>query len=266
MVPIVNIPSNLPWEQLGSVVRRSLENSKAVIVRNVFSKNEILSALESFRENFDQNKDSATIGESPDRVMSNFQKLNVGGLFNTKIYRPRFLRAVYNPIWEPDIYLLRGLFQKFAEFRNHVLGNEPKFAINSISEDGSWTASRLQHYPVGGGFLVKHVDSVLASVHDWAGYKQYLQFLLPLTKKGEDYSRGGGFVYVGGDKVVIDDHMERGDIAIYSGLIEHGVDEIDPHHPLDLGVRRGRIVAFVSLYKDFREASKIEVRYREIEN
>ncbi len=264
MIPIVKIDCSASPVAIRRAVQSALEPSKAVIVRGYFSEAEINTALSSLRKNFSDDYDAATVGETPDMVMKNFRKINVGGIFNTKIYRPRLLRAIYNPIWEPDIYKLRRIFRKFAGLRNHILDYDPDYAIDKIERDGSWTASRLQHYPTGGGFLVDHVDSVLSSVHDWSGYKQFLQFLLPLTKKGIDFSRGGGYVYVEEAKIVIDDLMEPGDVAVYSGLIRHGVDEIDPHLPLRLDIDSGRVVAFVSLYKDLRENTGLAARYRKI--
>jgi len=264
MLPIVKIQHGMSAEAIRAAIQPALEQTNAIIVRGYFSGNEITQGLLGLRETFDPNRDSATVGETPDMVMKNFQKMNIGGIFNTKIYRPRFLRAIYNPIWEEDIYHLRHIFKKFAGLRNDILDYEKNYAIDEVADDGSWTASRLQHYPTGGGFLVEHVDSVLSSVHDWAGYKQFLQFLLPLTRKGTDFTRGGGYVYVNDSKILIDDLMEPGDVAIYSGLIRHGVDEIDPHRPLQLNIDSGRVVAFANLYKDFRKNSAMSQRYKEI--
>lgn len=264
MIPIVKLHPSMSPDVIRNAVQSALDPNNVIIIRGYFSAHEVSSGLLNLRKNFDPDKDAATVGETPDMVMRNFQKMNIGGIFNTKIYRPRFLRAVYNPIWDEDIYHLRTLFRKFAGLRNAILDYEIGYAIDTIEEDGSWTASRLQHYPTGGGFLIEHVDSVLASVHDWAGYKQFLQFLLPLTCKGTDFTRGGGYVYVGEKKVVIDELMETGDVAIYSGLIRHGVDEIDPHHPLRLDMNSGRIVAFANLYKDFSKNGSMNQRYKEI--
>lgn len=264
MLPVLNLTPEMAADDIRLAVQQALDKTNAIIVRGYFSETEIKAGLAGLRANFDIRNDAATIGESPEMVMRNFQKLNIGGIFNTKIYRPRFLRAIYNPIWAEDIYSLHTVFRKFAKLRNAILDYPCDFAIDNIAEDGSWTASRLQHYPTGGGFLVEHVDSVLASVHDWAGYKQFLQFLLPLTQKGVDFARGGGYVVVDGTKIVIDDFMQPGDVAMYSGLIQHGVDEIDPHRPLELGVDSGRVVAFANLYKDFRKDVAMNQRYREI--
>lgn len=265
MIPIVKLHPSMSKNVILNAVQSALEPNNVIIIRGYFSANEVFSGLLNLRKGFDPDKDSATIGETPDMVMRNYQKMNIGGIFNTKIYRPRFLRAIYNPIWDEDIYGLRSLFRKFAGLRNAILDYEIDYAIDTIEKDGSWTASRLQHYPTGGGFLVEHVDSVLSSVHDWSGYKQFLQFLLPLSEKGTDFTRGGGYVYVKGNKVIIDDLMERGDVAVYSGLIRHGVDEIDPQRPLRLDINSGRVVAFANLYKDFSKDGAMNHRYKEIQ-
>jgi hypothetical protein len=264
VIPIVKIDSSMSQVAIRDASQVALKETNAIILRGYFSELETSQGLSNLRRTFNQKVDAATVGVTPDMIMKNFQKMSIGGVWNTKIYRPRFMRSIYNPIWEPDVYQLRTLFQKLAYLRNCILDYGPDYAIDAIEDDGSWTASRLQHYPTGGGFLVEHVDSVLSSVHDWSGYKQFLQFLLPLTKKGTDFSRGGGYVYVEEAKIVIDDLMSPGDVAVYSGLIRHGVDEIDPHLPLRLDIDSGRVVAFASLFKDFRKNTRLNLRYKEI--
>ncbi len=195
---------------------------------------------------------SATVGESPSDVMDNFVKFNVGGVFNTQIYRPRVLKAFYSPLWAEDVFGIHDVGRKYMLARNKILGLEPGYATDQIENSGIWSALRVQHYPRGGGFLVPHQDTVISTTQKWSGMKKFIQLLLPLSEKGIDYKKGGGFVDVEGRRVLVDDQCVLGDMVMYSGLQVHGVQEIDPDMPFDMDVRFGRQVMMCSFFKDLK--------------
>lgn len=193
---------------------------------------------------------AATIGESPRDVMTNFVKLNIGGVFNTKIYRPRFLKAFYSPLWAEDLFGFHDLGREYISVRNRILGLEAGYATDKVEDDRVWSALRVQHYPRGGGFLVPHTDTVISAAQNWSGIRDFVQMLLPLTKKGVDYIDGGGFVDIEGNRILVDDQCELGDVIVYSGMKVHGVQEIDPQLPFDMDLRFGRQVMMCSFFRD----------------
>lgn len=79
----------------------------------------------------------------------------------------------------------------------------------------------------------------------------YFQVLLVMSRKGEDYHSGGGFVICDGKFIDIDQNTQLGDIIIYDGNTIHGVNTIDPDKILDMDHATGRLTAFATLYKDY---------------
>jgi hypothetical protein len=118
-------------------------------------------------------------------------------------------------------------------------------------EDGLWTAARIHQYPLGGGFMGIHQDSILSGVSKNSGL-DYFQLLVVMSKKNEDFEQGGSFVELDGTRIYLEDESELGDIIIYDGSTSHGVADIDPFKILNLNKINGRLAGFVSLYKDLK--------------
>lgn len=78
---------------------------------------------------------------------------------------------------------------------------------------------------------------------------RFYQVVLTMTRKGEHFHQGGAFVDVGEQRYVLDDHALMGDIIVYDGRTEHGVEDIDPKVMLDLDTINGRLAGFVTLFR-----------------
>jgi len=231
--------------------RKKMHRDTFACIRGIISPAEVAGAIEKLKARFSREKDHPGAGQAASAVRSNFQKLNVGGECRARANDDaRLFRAFYNPIWEDDIYGFRDAFVRLAQVRN-VLGELPlDFAIDKIEDNGLWTAARIHQYPSGGGFFRGHTDYVVNDVADEAGTK-FHQILLLMSTKGEgnDFETGGGFVDLGDERIFLEDHFLPGDILIYDGRSVHGVEDIDPHVPLDLDTINGRLAAFVTLFK-----------------
>ena len=95
-----------------------------------------------------------------------------------------------------------------------------------------------------------HRDSTAVSTFNAASDGVFLQPLLLLTQRGKDFVTGGAFyVDFEGKRHFIEDGTRSGDIVVYDETIVHGVGDIDSDLPLDLGSRRGRIVALTTIYQ-----------------
>lgn len=228
-------------------VIRKLRNSGFCCVRGLVSEDEAKASRQKFNVRFDPGQDKPGFGESATDIHRNFQKLRVG----VSPYKPensRLVRTFYNPMWDEDIYQLHGAFRKMIHLRNHLLGKPAAFALDNV-EVGLWTASRLQHYPPGGGFMSAHRDELLADAANAVGLG-FLQLILTLSQKGIDYQSGGGFIIRDGKLIDFEDLTRLGDVVLYDGNTLHGVDTIDPHQVLDLNTSSGRLVGLVTLYRD----------------
>jgi hypothetical protein len=244
---IFHVPS--PAHLDAAAITARVDRDHFACLRGLFSPAEMATALTRIRAGFAADRDHPAVGEPPRAVMRNFQKVAIGGAGNHWDYRPRFMRTIYNPLWEPDIYGMHAIFRRFAEVRNILQGRRRDFAVDHI-EDGLWTAARLQHYPAGGGNISRHRDAVIATVTGDAGVERFHQLLLLLTSRGEDFTTGGAYLEQDGEVLDLESEYQAGDILIYDGTSMHGVQDIDPHVRPSLHRLDGRLVALVSLYRD----------------
>jgi hypothetical protein len=232
-------------------LKSSLDADSFACIRNLVKPKEVELAVQKLKTTFDPKMDHATVGESPKDIQENFQKLLVGGITQDGLYLTRFFRTFYNPMWSADIYGMHDIYKRMIRVRNLLGGLPQDFALNEIESNGLWSATRIHQYPLGGGYFTGHRDVVLIDVSKTAKTEFY-QVILNMTKKGRDFEKGGAYIEKDNKRTVFDELFEVGDIVIYDERTFHGVEEIDSHRVVDLSSINGRLVAFVSLYKDMK--------------
>ncbi|MBF2057827.1 MAG: hypothetical protein IGQ45_11575 [Cyanobacterium sp. T60_A2020_053] len=119
------------------------------------------------------------MGESPNEVKNNFQKISVGSIHSAHHSNnySRLLRTIYNPLWAEDIYDLHCIFREMIKVRNRLLDKPDNFATTNIDE-GFWTASRIHQYPMGGGFMSQHKDKTLTNYAQQINLNYYQLLLI----------------------------------------------------------------------------------------
>lgn len=235
----------LPFVEL----RRTLEERSLLRVRGLFDRAEMRARRSAIADRFEERNDRRHDPRDTEAVRRNFQKLQIGANsgFNTRRTLGRFLRILYNPIFADDLYGMREHFVTLARFRNELYGLPLDFAVHG-TEDGFFTCARLHQYPRGGGFMVPHRDLFSRVATDEPGLGYYQPFVL-LSEKGEDYQEGGAYIDLGVDRIHYEGGCRAGDVIVYDGRTIHGVGDVDPLEPLDLGHFSGRVAAFASLYR-----------------
>ena len=169
--------ADVDLEDLGQV----LERDSVAFVRGLIDPEEVRRFKASFERQFDQGADRPGTGETPEEIMGHLQKLSIGGAAQSGVYRPRFFRTIYTPLWGRDRYGFHRIIRETCKLRNHMYGRSLDFAIDDV-EDGLWTAARVHHYPSGGGFLVGHRDTVVPRVHEEVGLGHFYQIIIVLSK------------------------------------------------------------------------------------
>jgi len=217
-------------------------------VTGLVGRDEMRACVAKMKERFDPALDRATTGEKPDEVRRHFQKWSIGRGPHGQTNRPRMMRTFYDPLWEEDVYGLHSAFRRQCGLRN-LLGRLPDGYAIDAPADGLFTASRIHHYPSGGGFMVGHVDSIIPAVYAGADL-DFHHTLLLITEKGEDFETGGGFIETGGEHIVYEDHCHAGDVIVYDHRLVHGVDDVDPTVPFRQASLAGRMSGFVSFYRE----------------
>ena len=145
----------------------------------------------------------------------------------------------------PTIYKLS---EKLVETRNMLTNVKPDFGTNP-EKDQFWNAIRLHHYPIGGGFMQRHIDTGFPAILKKSGVP-YLQASCCLSVKGEQYQSGGGYVINKRthEKVYTDCEKEVIRFIFFDGSVEHGVDVPSKDRELDLDGEKGRVALFTNLY------------------
>ena len=238
------------------LVLEKVEKHGFAAIRGLFKIAELDRTLAIIKQEITNQAINPAFGESPRSIMNNFQKIVVGGGAQQSFYVPRCVRVAYNPIWAEDIYEMRAHFITLAKVRNIIQEKALNYALDNIAQDGFWTASRLQHYPAGGGFFMKHRDAVLEKHTKLAGMLKFIQIILLVTQKGEDFEAGGAFIELDDKHINLEDYFGKGDVIIYDGRTIHGVDDIDPHRVLNFSNPNGRVAGLASLYTDMSKGKK----------
>ena len=145
---------------------------------------------------------------------------------------------------------LRKLFSFMIEMRNQLLGLALDFGSNPV-RDLYWNACRVHHYPAGGGFMMAHKDTHFPQVLEKSGHP-FLQIMIPLSIRGNDFVTGGGFIVEKKTKKKIFFETERslGNVIIFNGGgVIHGVDDVDGDKIIDFQSSTGRFAAFINVYQ-----------------
>jgi len=143
--------------------------------------------------------------------------------------------------WNKD--LTNSPIQRAVRFRDKVLNicsdSEHIYNVNNLK---LYSLNKILFYPSGAGFMNEHTD----------GYNNlgHPNFLIALSRRGQDYSsRGGYYVNDEGDSVNMDKYTEIGDLYAHIPNILHGVHTVDNDIFPDLNSARGRYVVNISLEK-----------------
>ena len=79
--------------------------------------------------------------------------------------------------------------------------------------------------------------------------KPFYQVSVLLSRKGEDFVAGGGFVEDRhGNRIDLEEVAGFGTMVIFDGRTPHGVDDVDLDQVIDFTSTTGRLAAFVNLY------------------
>ena len=112
-----------------------------------------------------------------------------------------------------------------------------------------FNGTRLQLYPIGGGFLSAHRDTTAQKNLEKNDHKNYIQLVLLMTERNLHYKSGGAYVFNEKNEYIDTElNSHSGDILIYDGSTTHGVMDIDPQLPLSRSSLSGRLVAMATIY------------------
>lgn len=178
-----------------------------------------------------------------------WRKLAVGSRNGLGEAYAQFLQTVYFHEHYNQFPNLKTLFSKMIQMRNDLL-NLPVDFGSCPERDLFWNACRVHHYPCGGGFMMAHKDTHFPKALEKSGFP-FLQIMVPLSIRGEDFKTGGGFLVPkdSQEKHYFETPESFGDIVLFDGgQITHGVDDVDGEEVIDFQSCTGRFAAFVNVY------------------
>ena len=144
-------------------------------------------------------------------------------------------------------HAISELFGIMLKLRNRLMRVPSDFGNDPV-RDRFWNASRIHHYPRGGGFMMQHRDTHFPIA---LGDKPFYQLGFLLSKKQRDFQTGGGFVLErdSNKKIDIETELGFGGLIVFDGKTYHGVDDVDGDRLLHLKSPQGRLAAFVNVYE-----------------
>lgn len=144
--------------------------------------------------------------------------------------------------WNQDVFGLFDRFRAVYRLKNLVsdlpadsfLGNEPDM--------GCIARLAFHFYPLGTGGLNRHQDPF--------DYHQITVPIMIMSEKGTDFNEGGAYVETAdGERLILDDTCEPGDVIYFNAECFHGVERIDPDAPVDWLSFKGRWITLFAVNK-----------------
>ena len=234
-------------------IRQRLDEETYAIVRGVFDVSKVMEIRENIKRNLDQANDIKHDPRDLASAKKNMQKLLVGGSTSGS---PRFVRKYYNPLFNEDVYSAHSILKKLIEFRNLIYGKSRDFALYSVQE-GAWSCPMIAHYPRGGGFMAQHRDARAHTNAVDLGMDRFVQVILIMSEKGKDFISGGAYIVKNDERIYYEDECRIGDVVMYDGRNQHGVEEIDALERLDLNSPEGRYIAMAPLFKELNSFDEL---------
>ncbi|MBO8219573.1 hypothetical protein [Prochlorococcus marinus] len=121
---------------------------------------------------------------------------------------------------KPNIELIKVLetSHSLSRIRNVIYGNDLEYG-DFIEENNFFTYTSLSLYPLGGGFLNKHIDFKPS----W-NIKPMIHFKVELTHKGKDYNNGGLYLTdKSNNSICLSDYVDPTDIIFFEGSQPHEI-------------------------------------------
>lgn len=236
---------NIDYEEISA----SLENNGFYIGSNIFSESLYKAAREEYKRILKVTPvHGQSIKFSPDDLEKEHWRKTAVGLTNgIGDPYPQLLQTTYLSLNRELSPALQDIAIGVKTARDNTMKNMGDI-IDEENYADFWEASRIHHYPSGGGFMGMHCDTHFPRL--FKGKKiPYLQVYAPLSQRGTDFSSGGAYVVDHNGRKVFTESDEMGTLVFFDGSIPHGVDPVDLHKVIDFSHSSGRLAIFSNLYE-----------------
>ena len=235
-----------------NAIKDAVKTNGYNILRNVISDEVCLAARTEYFQYMNTSEVHAQSDVfSPKDIMdSAWRKTAVGSGNGVGEKYSQVLQTTYLPINNNNNFKNLNYCMKTAvQLRNSLTNMDKNFGFGSNFKPGTyWNASRVHHYPAGGGHMSEHADTHFPAILNESNIP-FVQVAVLLSNRHEDFDQGGGFIINRkNNKVFFEDDSIMGSIVVFDGSLIHGVDDIDSNHVINWSSEKGRIALFSNLY------------------
>ena len=194
------------------IYKDCLKKYKLVIIRNFFTKKEIVDQVEIFRRRkvkLVKKSGNYFVGKEN---FSRFDNTKIVNKFST-YSRNQYLHTLFS--WNND-KSFKIIFNKLIKLRNKILDISSKKYIFTYRKKKFINIPKVLHY-TNGSFLDKHVDF---------NYDNDSNFIIVASQKKLHFDKGGLSYEINKKYTDIEDFLQIGDIICNDYRIKHGVKKI----------------------------------------
>jgi hypothetical protein len=218
-------------EEPKRVLEKLTEKKSIFILKSLFPKEELLKfrrSLHQWGQSTDQNNPEVKFGAA------NFHRYDDDppkAAIKRRMHMYNFFP------WNDPLLEERKFLQPIIQLQKEITGLNPDFCSTGVS-DGYVCASRVSHYPRGGGYYGRHVDPVEL---------EKCSIIIMMSTRGKDFQTGGLYIdSLTGERIDIEGELECGDVIVFNQAMAHGVAPIDPDATLDWSAESGRWMMFTT--------------------
>lgn len=206
-------------------LKNEIKNCKPVIIKNLLSKKEVKTIIDTCISLRDEKKASCPIVEFG---MENYHRIDDNVKLSTVKSKLHLYSLFY---WNKETDKVSKYFKRIMKIRNLLSYLPEDYAVNN-NQDGMISIPCVQQYPRGGGYMQEHIDPDV-------GQKAILSVLLK-----REFSDGGLYYLDNNKKIFVDKLMNVGDAFVFHPKLSHGVAPIDTSSKLDWNKTDGRWMCF----------------------
>lgn len=210
-----------------SFVRGWIAQKKVVVIKGFIEKCELLEIVKTWHKIALKKSVSDPVFEFG--VSKNFHRQDIEP---PKAAAKRIMHAFCFYPWNDfeDINLEK-VSHKLLKIQYDIACMSQNTGWKSFQKDSYILSLRLTHYPIGGGYYIRHKDPV---------DKFYANVILIMTEKGKDYGVGGLTYGSQADCLDVEKYLKAGDVVMLDQTAPHSVEPIDPELDLSFDSIKGR--------------------------
>ena len=198
-------------------ILKSILRGNIIVIRNAVNKKKILKICEKIHRKKIPISSSTKMLEGVKNIFYLAKPIKKDKSINKSKYVVSNRSWYFFP-WNKDysglVKLVQPVFNKVVE----INGYNPKKILKNTPKDGTIQRFHLMNYPIGNGYISKHIDptnivKVTAGIY--------------ITEYKKNYETGGFYVINSKrKKVKIDKYIKSSDMVLFYASLPHGVDKI----------------------------------------